>query len=64
MQKRKIGTLEVSALGFGCMGMTSAYGPPAGEAIAGDLQDVAAALARIEVQGDRLPEAVLKMTGL
>lgn len=31
MQKRKLGTseLEVSALGLGCMSMTSAYGPPA-----------------------------------
>jgi aryl-alcohol dehydrogenase-like predicted oxidoreductase len=29
MQSRKLGTLEVSALGLGCMGMTSAYGPPA-----------------------------------
>lgn len=29
MQKRKIGNLEVSALGLGCMGMSSAYGPPA-----------------------------------
>ena len=29
MQKRKIGTLEVSALGLGCMGMSSAYGPAA-----------------------------------
>jgi aryl-alcohol dehydrogenase-like predicted oxidoreductase len=29
MQKRKLGNnLEVSALGFGCMGMTFAYGPP------------------------------------
>lgn len=29
MQMRKLGTLEVSAIGLGCMGMTSAYGPPA-----------------------------------
>lgn len=29
MQTRKLGTLEVSAIGLGCMGMTSAYGPAA-----------------------------------
>ncbi len=30
MQKRKLGEgLETSAIGLGCMGMTSAYGPPA-----------------------------------
>src|SRR5437763_9351415 len=31
MQKRKLGrsNLEVSALGLGCMGTTSSYGPPA-----------------------------------
>jgi aryl-alcohol dehydrogenase-like predicted oxidoreductase len=28
MQKRKLGTLEVSALGLGCMGMSYAYGQP------------------------------------
>jgi aryl-alcohol dehydrogenase-like predicted oxidoreductase len=27
MQKRKLGNLEVSALGFGCMGMSMSYGP-------------------------------------
>lgn len=36
MQMRRLGNLEVSALGLGCMGMTSAYGPAAdpGEMIA------------------------------
>lgn len=29
MNTRKLGTLAVSALGLGCMGMSSAYGPPA-----------------------------------
>jgi aryl-alcohol dehydrogenase-like predicted oxidoreductase len=28
MQKRKLGNLEVSALGLGCMGMSANYGPP------------------------------------
>jgi aryl-alcohol dehydrogenase-like predicted oxidoreductase len=28
MQKRKLGGLEVSALGLGCMGMSHGYGPP------------------------------------
>ena len=33
MQKRKLGTgnLEVSAIGFGCMGMSQSYGPPQGD---------------------------------
>ena len=29
MQKRKLGTVEVSALGYGAMGLSSAYGPAA-----------------------------------
>jgi aryl-alcohol dehydrogenase-like predicted oxidoreductase len=28
MQKRKLGNLEVSAVGLGCMGLSHAYGPP------------------------------------
>jgi len=32
MKIRKIGDLEVSALGLGCMSMSSAYGPPADKA--------------------------------
>ncbi len=27
MKTRKLGDLEVSAVGFGCMGLSSAYGP-------------------------------------
>jgi aryl-alcohol dehydrogenase-like predicted oxidoreductase len=38
MQKRKIGSLEVSALGLGCMGLNFGYGP------ATDAQDAIALL--------------------
>lgn len=31
MQHRKLGTLDVSTLGLGCMGMSFAYGPPGDE---------------------------------
>jgi aryl-alcohol dehydrogenase-like predicted oxidoreductase len=36
MKTRKLGTLEVSALGYGCMGLSSGYGAPTpdGEAVA------------------------------
>ena len=29
MQKRRLGNLEVSAVGLGCMGMSANYGPAA-----------------------------------
>jgi hypothetical protein len=29
MKKRKLGKLEVSELGFGCMSISANYGPPA-----------------------------------
>lgn len=38
MQKRRLGTLEVSAIGLGCMGMSSGYGP------AGDEQEMISVL--------------------
>jgi aryl-alcohol dehydrogenase-like predicted oxidoreductase len=122
MQKRKLGKgLEVSALGLGCMGMTSAYGPaadkgemiqlihavqaaaerkgatPAQIALAwllapkpwvvpipgtaqvkrleenlgavnveltdNDLKQIEEAVSRLSLEGERLPEAALKMTG-
>jgi aryl-alcohol dehydrogenase-like predicted oxidoreductase len=28
MKKRQLGSLEVSALGYGCMGLDSTYGKP------------------------------------
>jgi aryl-alcohol dehydrogenase-like predicted oxidoreductase len=57
MKMRKLGAsgLEVSALGFGCMGLSSAYGQPTPH-------DDAAASA-IQIQGARLPAAVLAQTG-
>ena len=59
MQSRTLGTLDVSALGLGCMSMSALYGPPGDHA-----EMIDAAAARIPLVGERLPEAVLEMTGL
>ncbi len=40
MKHRKIGQLEVSAVGLGCMGMSHGYGAPADKAEMTDLQPV------------------------
>ena len=51
MQKRKLGDLEVSALGYGAASV---------ELTAEDLREIEASFAKISVQGARLPEAVLQ----
>ena len=61
MQKRLLGTsgLEVSALGFGCMGLSSGYGPAAsrdegiGIIRAAVDEDIDRAASQIAVQGAR-----------
>ena len=75
MQKRKLGSLEVSTLGLGCMGMSQSYGvvtffdtaemygPHTNEELVGE------ALAPVRgqmviVQGARYPEQLEKRTGL
>ena len=60
MQKRKLGTggLEVSAIGQGCMGLSSGYGPAADTQDAIRLirvRDIDGALSKIAVQDERYP---------
>jgi aryl-alcohol dehydrogenase-like predicted oxidoreductase len=68
VKKRALGKggLEVSALGLGCMGMSSAYGPAADKQEMIRLIHAAvergAAFASIHVTGARLPEQMLAMT--
>jgi aryl-alcohol dehydrogenase-like predicted oxidoreductase len=56
MQKRKLGngSLEVSAIGLGCMGMSFSYGPP---------KDKPAMTSLLRNAVD-YPERLEKMTGL
>jgi aryl-alcohol dehydrogenase-like predicted oxidoreductase len=78
MQKRKLGNsnLEVSALGLGCMGMSSSYGPPKDKqemdenigAVAvqfspEDLSEIDTAASKISIEGNRYPEDMEKLTG-
>jgi len=57
MHGRQLGKsgLEVSALGFGCMGAI--------ELTAGDLQEIDRAAAQITVQGARYPEHLQRLVG-
>jgi aryl-alcohol dehydrogenase-like predicted oxidoreductase len=58
MQKRKLGSLEVSAIGLGCMGMSMSYGPPA------DQQEMISLLRKaVESRRSRYPEQLEQMTG-
>jgi aryl-alcohol dehydrogenase-like predicted oxidoreductase len=64
MRKRKLGALEVSELGFGTLSFASTYGqaPEKAESIRVIRGAIQARLARIEVTGERLPPALLKVT--
>jgi aryl-alcohol dehydrogenase-like predicted oxidoreductase len=64
MHKRKLGALEVSELGFGTLSFASTYGqaPEKAESIRVIRRAIQARLARIEVTGERLPPALLKVT--
>ncbi len=73
MQTRKLGRFgpEVSALGYGAMGLSSVYGVARLEENLGaanveltgaDLRDIQEAASKIPIKGERLPEAALKLT--
>ena len=77
MQKRTLGNsgLEVSAIGYGCMGLDYGYGPAsdrqggirviraAVELTADDLREIEDAAATITVPGPRYPEHLQQRVG-
>lgn len=74
MQTRTLGRNgpQVSALGFGCMGISFGLGPALTReqgiaiiraAIADELREIDRAAAAIEVRGARYPEHLQKMVG-
>jgi predicted aldo/keto reductase-like oxidoreductase len=55
MQKRKLGNLEVSAIGLGCMSMSFGYGP------AGDRQEMISLFRRSLAEGKYYAALLLKL---
>lgn len=59
MQTRKLGNLEVSAIGLGCMGLSFGLGPAANlDPTPGDLREIDDAFAKIDIKGSPLSEAL------
>ncbi len=68
MDTRRLGhsTLEVSAIGLGCMSGRGLYEkviPMTTELTRDDLQEIDRAASQIHVTGDRYPEALEQLTG-
>jgi hypothetical protein len=66
--RRKLGPLEVSAIGLGCMSMNSGnYNPPKDKRemirLIEELRELNAAASRIVVHGERLRKELLVMSG-
>lgn len=63
MRKTKLGNLEVSAIGLGCMGMSHGYGAPADENEMTALIREAFELGAIALAGDRYPPELAARVG-